>query len=882
LVFIVTTPQKRGYSLFARSAPRSEDTELSNAENHSSLLSSEILSVISPDTEKVADYQPVQQQQNLKHRLRRQTQALIALAKSQTIDRGDLKAALREITEVTASVLEVERASVWLYQGHASCQTMAIEFSSLVSQCSNDSQEDYLSLKCLDLYEQSRQCHSCGMELPLLDHPAYLQALATEETIAADDAQTDSRTQEFADSYLTPNGITSLLDAPIWLGNQIVGILRHEHLGKQRRWILIEENFVAAIATLVASTIQGCAHVLAQKQQKQSQQCQNSLLSPHKSNIESFAVERPTELTTLQKPKPEEINSHSLAEAQLRMYQNHFEELVVERTQQILKANKKLQQEILTYQLAQEKLQTSISVLHATLNSTTDGIVTFNPVGEIVSFNQKFVQMWGITDGRISLNHQELQTIFLDKLKEPEAFLSKVRQFPTQSATESYDLLELLDGRIIEHFCQPQRIGKQIIGRVSSFRDITERARAEGVLRQHLRQAQLIALMCDRIRQSLNLEEILKTTVEEVRQFLHTDRVLIYRLENDSRGKVVVESVATDCISTMDMVIYEPCFTTNYIEPYQQGSIRAITDIYTAGLMPCYVEFLAQFQVRANLVVPIMQTANTQGSRGEEQQEVLLPREPSWQQELRRDFDHDIRAKDAPLDAPNLNKTSPTLWGLLIAHHCSEPRQWQQSEIDLLKSLATQVAIAIQQSSLFERLEGANRELKRLACMDGLTKVANRRRFDEYLTTEWQRLAREQKPLSLILCDVDYFKFYNDTYGHLAGDSCLQQIASVLCQKLRHPTDLVARFGGEEFALILPNTDTLGAVSIAQTVQEATRSLKIAHRKSLVNNYVTLSLGIASTVPTLENSPTQLIGAADQALYQAKAEGRDCLRYQQN
>jgi diguanylate cyclase (GGDEF)-like protein len=211
----------------------------------------------------------------------------------------------------------------------------------------------------------------------------------------------------------------------------------------------------------------------------------------------------------------------------------------------------------------------------------------------------------------------------------------------------------------------------------------------------------------------------------------------------------------------------------------------------------------------------------------------------------------------------------------LIAHHCSEPRQWQPLEIDLLKSLATQVAIAIQQSSLFEQLEAANQELQRLACIDGLTQVANRRRFDEYLDVEWRRLAREQRPLSLILGDVDYFKVYNDTYGHLAGDLCLQQIGSVLRQTLRRPADLVARYGGEEFAIILPNTEPRGAVIVAEAIREGIRGLEMPHAKSPVSQYVTLSLGVASFIPTPNASPAQLIAAADEALYQAKAEGRD-------
>ncbi|HEY9294758.1 MAG TPA: diguanylate cyclase, partial [Phormidium sp.] len=164
---------------------------------------------------------------------------------------------------------------------------------------------------------------------------------------------------------------------------------------------------------------------------------------------------------------------------------------------------------------------------------------------------------------------------------------------------------------------------------------------------------------------------------------------------------------------------------------------------------------------------------------------------------------------------------------------------------------------------------------KNLANIDGLTKVANRRRFDEVLQQEWLILRREQLSLSLILCDVDYFKLYNDTYGHPAGDKCLQQIAKTLQQVTKRPSDLVSRYGGEEFAIILPNTPLSGAIHIAEEVQRKVKELAIVHDSSKVSNIVTLSLGVASIIPSICTSPTTLLTIADQALYQAKQQGRD-------
>jgi diguanylate cyclase (GGDEF)-like protein len=172
-------------------------------------------------------------------------------------------------------------------------------------------------------------------------------------------------------------------------------------------------------------------------------------------------------------------------------------------------------------------------------------------------------------------------------------------------------------------------------------------------------------------------------------------------------------------------------------------------------------------------------------------------------------------------------------------------------------------------------LQAANLELKRLANSDGLTQVANRRRFDEYLAQEWQQMLREQQPLSLILCDVDCFKAYNDIYGHQEGDQCLRQVASVISAVAKRAVDLVARYGGEEFAVILPNTASEGAQQVAQNIQASIKALALPHAASSAAPIVTLSQGIATRIPQIGNDPDQLIAAADQALYRAKQSGRN-------
>ncbi|WP_289501089.1 diguanylate cyclase [Gloeocapsopsis sp. IPPAS B-1203] len=172
-------------------------------------------------------------------------------------------------------------------------------------------------------------------------------------------------------------------------------------------------------------------------------------------------------------------------------------------------------------------------------------------------------------------------------------------------------------------------------------------------------------------------------------------------------------------------------------------------------------------------------------------------------------------------------------------------------------------------------LQEVNRRLQNLSCVDSLTQIANRRQFDQAIAQEWWRMAREKQPLTLIFCDVDYFKSYNDHYGHQAGDRCLKQVAQIISATLERPGDLVARYGGEEFAVILPNTEAEGAIKVAQKIQMQLRNSQLVHAGSVISDYVTMSLGIASTIPTSDSEPVALMAKADKALYQAKTQGRD-------
>ncbi len=165
--------------------------------------------------------------------------------------------------------------------------------------------------------------------------------------------------------------------------------------------------------------------------------------------------------------------------------------------------------------------------------------------------------------------------------------------------------------------------------------------------------------------------------------------------------------------------------------------------------------------------------------------------------------------------------------------------------------------------------------IKDLSDTDGLTGIANRRKLEEHLAQEWRRLLREKKPLTLMMCDIDYFKRYNDLYGHQAGDDCLKAVAAVLADHSQRGGDLAARYGGEEFTLVLPAVDKEGAAKLAEKIRQDVEALKMKHEGSPISDYITLSIGVNCRVPTADLAVDRLVASADQALYRAKNSGRN-------
>ncbi len=361
-------------------------------------------------------------------------------------------------------------------------------------------------------------------------------------------------------------------------------------------------------------------------------------------------------------------------------------------------------------------------------------------------------------------------------------------------------------------------------------------------LAKEVKNKQLLFEISDRIRQSLDLDLIFQTATQEILKVLECNRVVLACLSNENIS-IEAQSIASSKVTKLPKKIAVEYFCPNRQEyqNYRKGKILTVENIDN---LDSDIQVLqAQASNCTRLIVPILLEENT------------------------------VKA----------NKFYP-LWGWLITDRsCS--RKWKPEEIELCRNITAQLAIAIKQGLVYQQLQITNQQLQKshkrlqqLALLDPLTQVFNRRYFDQQLNLEWRRLKRnEPSPLSLIMCDVDCFKIYNDTYGHQQGDKCLQQIACAVINAIKRPADLLARYGGEEFVIVLPHTPQAGAIKVAESIRVAVKNLNIPHVNSTVDSVVTISLGIASAIPNAQNSPALLVEAADQALYLAKNRGRDCL-----
>ncbi len=711
---------------------------------------------------------------------------------------------------------------------------------------------------------------------------------------------------------------------------------------------------------------------------------------------------------------------------------------------------------------SEERLRELKDTLQAIIQSSPLAIIALDLQGKVKLWNQSAEKMFGWEEAEVlgnsppTLPDQPDQFSQLSQLLEgtlPESYLQDIE-------TRYYRQ----DGSVVDISLSTAPLHNaegEVVGNMGVAADITLVKKMQESLLQQAQRERLIAMIAQRIRQSLDLQEIIETTVVEVQKLLESDRVLIIHYLSPGQGSVVAQALAREEISSMrGFVVTDSLLNiASHLDKHHQGEVLVINDVDRADISDHSRQLLEFFQVKSKLVVPILhpypdrqpqssysispdlhsdssgESLNHQRNSAKNLQ-TKLP-EPNFQPDAETNSQ-----PPAPTQIdPTLENNRHNLWGLLIVHQCQEPRQWQTSEINLLKQLATQVgialwqgqlyqqaklqtarertlnrvskairrtldlktifstavweignqlqsqrveiwqyqsdqkvwvnvseyrgdldalvglgteisdrdntvtdylkqlqivknrnlvpaldqrdlmdneacllvplhfsdqvwgalalvmgfyiydwqeeeidfmlqiadqlAIAIQQSELYLQLEHANKKLQQLAATDGLTQIANRRYFDEIVYHEWQRTKREEQPLSLIIVDIDWFKSYNDHYGHQAGDDCLRRVAQAIAKVTKRPADTLARYGGEEFVILLPNTDTQGAAQITKEICQSVINLEIPHPDSNISPYLTVSAGVTSLVPSIDTSPDQLISQADQALYLAKNNGRN-------
>jgi PAS domain S-box-containing protein len=328
-----------------------------------------------------------------------------------------------------------------------------------------------------------------------------------------------------------------------------------------------------------------------------------------------------------------------------------------------------------------DKLAKSEQYFHALAQNHADGISILESDGTICYVSPSFEQIFGYKSADVIaknvfdyIHPQDLAIIqerFANTLEEVGRVVSS--EFRVRHADGSWIDVEATANSLLDEL----NIKRVVV----NSRKITEQKQTKLAGQQQAERERLIGSIRDRIRESLDLEDILNTTAAEVRQFLESDRVLIFRFCPDWRGVVVVESVDNKWQPLLGIEIYDSCFAESYVDSYKHGRFQSIADIYTAGLQDCHIDLLAQLQVRANLVVPILQKEQL-GTR-------------SWE----------LATGSNSSSFTTSPESETQLWGLLIAHQCSNPRQWQSWEINLLTSLSTQVGIAIQQAQLYKQTQ---------------------------------------------------------------------------------------------------------------------------------------------------------------------------------
>lgn len=491
----------------------------------------------------------------------------------------------------------------------------------------------------------------------------------------------------------------------------------------------------------------------------------------------------------------------------------------------------------------EQELERSLSILQATLESTADAIIALDTNGRPVNFNRQFFDMWGVGENILAKSAAERAAMLAQKVDDAEAFTRHMVGMDSKADVDIFDIIKLKDGRTLERYIRPQRIGKQVVGHVWNIRDVTERDRAVQALQRALDETKLVtAQLTQSVRelerrafeadllnelgdmlQSCNSPEEAYTVVARYGKQLFPDNSGALGVVNPSRN--LVEIVA----NWGEPHLHEEIFELNSCWALRRGQIHE--EHWSDGDVLC--NHLNGRAAQEYLCVPLLASSEPLG--------ILH-----------------IQAKDGHDKEGDQTFIQPLPGASATVFITEHTRQ-------LAIGVAERIALSLANLRLRESLHEQ-------AIHDPLTGLFNRRHMNDVLEREVHRAGRRQTPLSLIMMDIDFFKQFNDRYGHPAGDILLREIAAFLLRHVR-AEDIVCRYGGEEFILILPGATLEDGQRRAEQLWEETRHIEVNYHGQILDP-VTLSFGLA-VYPEHGDNAEILLRSADDALYKAKAAGRN-------
>ncbi len=464
------------------------------------------------------------------------------------------------------------------------------------------------------------------------------------------------------------------------------------------------------------------------------------------------------------------------------------------------------------------------TMIQAFIDSFDWGVlVSLDRQGQIL-INDAFVQAFRIpNEVRYEMSYESQISFIGNLFRDEKEFIREVHDTETQPLLETQELLHTLDGRSFEVSSKPLRLEQLILGRIWQFRGSKDlQVDHHGAAFIVKKRQELLTMLVSQTIQKRSPKEILRNVVNHIGQVFAVERAIIYQLDGEAPEGMRFEwSVSAYETSYKDYYTYfqNNPWVWSFYSQLQCNHVEATPDEPAQKVRT----LLQQLQVKTCLSFPIIVQ------------------------------DH--------------------LWGVLLLHSCYQKREWLAEEIEFIEVLSNQMAIAIHQYELDQQLASSQQQIEATNTTDELTLIPNARRFEQVLEKEWQRLAREDLPLTVMWCKIDHFDSYYEVYGEELAQKCLQQVSWAIALVCQRPADLVARCGAKEFGIILPNTDLDGALFLADQILSSMPKLRINHLQSPISEYVTISIGINSIVPTLAMLPSDLVDSTREALKQAIASG---------